>query len=250
MPTKEPQETLSQRQRARLEREQAEKKRKQKRLIIVISIAAALIIGLTLAIVLPIVLRENTTVPPKKDPAGDPTNPIVTIVVENYGTIVLELYPQYAPNTVNSFIKSVEEGFYDGLGFHRVGEGFVIQGGDPAGTGAGSPGWTIKGEFPNNGFTRNNLLHTEGVISMARSSANDSAGSQFFIMDADYPGLNGGYAPFGRVISGMEVVHAIAKAPGTALDESTRNPTNHPIMTSVIVDTKGIDYPDPVRIAR
>ena len=137
-------------------------------------------------------------------------NPIVTIEMENGGTMTAELYPEIAPNTVANFVNLVESGFYDGLIFHRVIPGFMIQGGDPQGTGMGGPGYSIKGEFAHNGFRQNNLRHTRGVLSMARSMMPNSAGSQFFIMHADAPHLDGEYAAFGKITDGMDVVDAIA----------------------------------------
>ena len=137
-------------------------------------------------------------------------NPIVTITMENGGVIKAELYPEIAPNTVANFVTLVGSGFYDGLIFHRVIPGFMIQGGDPEGTGMGGPGYSIKGEFARNGFKENNLKHTRGVLSMARSMMPNSAGSQFFIMHADAPHLNGEYAAFGKVTEGLDVVDAIA----------------------------------------
>ena len=137
-------------------------------------------------------------------------NPIVTIEMENGKTITAELYPEIAPNTVANFVNLVQSGFYDGLIFHRVISGFMIQGGDPNGTGMGGPGYTIKGEFARNGFRQNNLRHTRGVLSMARSMMPNSAGSQFFIMHANAPHLDGDYAAFGKVTEGMETVDAIA----------------------------------------
>ena len=134
----------------------------------------------------------------------------VVIEVQDFGTIELELYPNKAPITVANFEKLVKEGFYDGLTFHRIGKGFMIQGGDPKGDGSGGSDKTIKGEFSQNGFTRNDIKHERGVISMARGSSNDSASSQFFIMHGDAPSLDGSYAAFGRVTSGMDVVDAIA----------------------------------------
>ncbi|KAB8137816.1 peptidylprolyl isomerase [Gracilibacillus oryzae] len=139
----------------------------------------------------------------------DGEKPVVTMVMDNGGEIVIELYPEVAPKTVENFVQLVEQGFYDGLTFHRVIPGFMIQGGDPSGDGTGGSGETIPGEFESNGYD-NPLLHEEGVISMARSQDPDSASSQFFIMDADSPHLDGDYAAFGKVISGMEVVHEIA----------------------------------------
>ena len=137
-------------------------------------------------------------------------NPIVKIEIENGGVITAELYPELAPNTVANFVNLVESGFYDGLIFHRVIPGFMIQGGDPQGTGMGGPGYSIKGEFARNGFRENTLRHTRGVLSMARSMMPNSAGSQFFIMHADAPHLDGDYAAFGKVTDGMDVVDRIA----------------------------------------
>ena len=137
-------------------------------------------------------------------------NPIVKIEMENGGVITAELYPELAPNTVANFVNLVESGFYDGLIFHRVIPGFMIQGGDPQGTGMGGPGYSIKGEFARNGFRENTLRHTRGVLSMARSTMPNSAGSQFFIMHADAPHLDGDYAAFGKVTDGMDVVDRIA----------------------------------------
>jgi peptidyl-prolyl cis-trans isomerase B (cyclophilin B) len=134
------------------------------------------------------------------------SNPIVTIEMENGGVIKAELYPESAPNTVNNFISLVKKGFYDGVIFHRVIPGFMIQGGDPKGTGVGGPGYSIKGEFAGNGFRSNTLKHSRGVLSMARTMAPNSAGSQFFIMHEDAPHLDGQYAAFGKVIEGMDVV--------------------------------------------
>ncbi|MGN0803023.1 MAG: peptidylprolyl isomerase [Candidatus Faecivicinus sp.] len=137
-------------------------------------------------------------------------NPIVTIEMENGKTITAELYPEIAPNTVANFVTLVQSGFYDGLIFHRVIPGFMIQGGDPQGTGMGGPGYSIKGEFARNGFKQNNLRHTRGVLSMARSMMPNSAGSQFFIMHANAPHLDGDYAAFGKVTDGMDAVDEIA----------------------------------------
>jgi len=167
-------------------------------------------------------------------------NPIVTITMKNKDVIKLELYPDVAPISVNNFISLVNKKFYDGLIFHRVIRGFMIQGGCPEGTGMGGPGYQIKGEFAQNGF-KNDLKHTEGVLSMARSMFPDSAGSQFFIMHKNSPHLDGGYAAFGKVIEGMEVVNKIAE---TATDYSDR-PLEPQIMETVVVDTFGVDYPEP-----
>ena len=167
-------------------------------------------------------------------------NPIVTITMENGDVIKAELYPDIAPNTVNNFISLVKKGFYNGLNFHRIINGFMIQGGCPEGTGMGGPNYSIKGEFSQNGF-KNDLKHTEGVLSMARSMRPDSAGSQFFIMHKAAPHLDGAYAAFGKVIEGMDVVNKIATTRTTYGDR----PVKEQKMTSVTVDTFGIDYPKP-----
>ena len=164
-------------------------------------------------------------------------NPIATIEMEDGGVIVVELYPDVAPNTVANFVELANAGFYDGVIFHRVIAGFMIQGGDPTGTGAGGPGYGIKGEFAANGV-QNDLKHTRGVISMARAMSYDSAGSQFFIMHADAPHLDGQYAAFGEVIEGMDVVDAIAT---TATGRNDRPVTDQKIRT-ITVDTKGVEY--------
>lgn len=167
-------------------------------------------------------------------------NPIVTITMENGDVIKAELYPDIAPNTVNNFISLVKKGFYNGLNFHRIINGFLIQGGCPEGTGMGGPNYSIKGEFSQNGF-KNDLKHTEGVLSMARSMRPDSAGSQFFIMHKAAPHLDGAYAAFGKVIEGMDVVNKIATTRTTYGDR----PVKEQKMASVTVDTFGIDYPEP-----
>ena len=167
-------------------------------------------------------------------------NPIVTITLENGDVIKAELYPDIAPNTVNNFISLVKKGFYNGLNFHRIINGFMIQGGCPEGTGMGGPNYSIKGEFSQNGF-KNDLKHTEGVLSMARSMRPDSAGSQFFIMHKAAPHLDGAYAAFGKVIEGMDVVNKIATTRTTYGDR----PVKEQKMASVTVDTFGIDYPEP-----
>ena len=171
-------------------------------------------------------------------------NPIVTITTGNDQQIKIELYPNVAPNTVNNFISLVKKGYYDGLIFHRVIRGFMIQGGCPNGTGMGGPGYNIKGEFSMNGFD-NQLKHTAGVISMARAGHPDSAGSQFFIMHKDAPHLDGSYAAFGMVIEGMDVVNAIAE---TRTDYSDR-PLDPQVMKTVTVDTFGVDYEEPQTVA-
>lgn len=167
-------------------------------------------------------------------------NPIVTITMENGDVIKAELYPDIAPNTVNNFISLVKKGFYNDLNFHRIINGFMIQGGCPEGTGMGGPNYSIKGEFSQNGF-KNDLKHTEGVLSMARSMRPDSAGSQFFIMHKAAPHLDGAYAAFGKVIEGMDVVNKIATTRTTYGDR----PVKEQKMASVTVDTFGIDYPEP-----
>ena len=166
------------------------------------------------------------------------SNPIVTITMENGGVITAELYPDIAPNTVANFVNLVESGFYDGLIFHRVIPGFMIQGGDPEGTGRGGPGYSIKGEFARNGFRQNNLRHTRGVLSMARSMMPNSAGSQFFIMHADAPHLDGDYAAFGKVTAGMDVVDAIAAARTSFQDR----PVEEQKIKTATVETFGEKY--------
>ena len=170
-------------------------------------------------------------------------NPIVTFEMENGDIMKAELYPEIAPNTVNNFISLVQNGFYDGLIFHRVIRGFMIQGGCPDGTGMGGPGYTIKGEFSQNGFA-NDLRHTEGVLSMARAMLPDSAGSQFFIMHKNSPHLDGAYAAFGKITEGMDIVNKIAE---TATDYSDR-PLEEQKMKKVTVDTMGVEYPAPERV--
>lgn len=168
-------------------------------------------------------------------------NPIVKFTMKNGKTFVAELYPDKAPNTVNNFLSLVESGYYNGLIFHRVIEGFMIQGGDPTGTGMGGPGYHIKGEFASNGFIENDIPHERGVLSMARAQHPDSAGSQFFVMheDADY--LDGQYAAFGKVIEGMETVDEIAEV---KTDWNDR-PYEEQVMKSVTADTFGVTYPAP-----
>lgn len=185
---------------------------------------------------------EQTTEQPEMEGTtmSNGENPIVTITMQNGGVIKIELYPDIAPNTVNNFISLVQDGFYDGLIFHRVIPGFMIQGGDPEGTGYGGPGYSIAGEFSYNGFD-NELAHTRGVISMARSSSPDSAGSQFFIMVEDAPHLDGQYAAFGKVIEGLDVVDEIVSVDTNASDK----PYDDQVMQTVTVDTKGVTYPEP-----
>ena len=170
--------------------------------------------------------------------------PIATIKVKDFGTIKAELYPDKAPNTVNNFISLANSGFYDGLIFHRVIKDFMNQGGDPDGIGTGGPGYSIKGEFSSNGYTNNDLKHTAGVLSMARSNNPDSAGSQFFIMAKEASYLDGDYAAFGKVTEGMDVVEDINSV------ETDRNakPLKDVVIESITVDTKGIDYKEPEKV--
>ena len=170
-------------------------------------------------------------------------NPIVTIEMEDGSVMKAELYPQIAPNTVNNFISLIKKGYYDGIIFHRVINGFMLQGGDPDGKGTGGPGYSIKGEFTHNGF-RNDLKHTPGVLSMARTMEPDSAGSQFFIMHKTSPHLDGEYAAFGQIIEGMDVVNKIAQVKTDWNDK----PTMPQRMKKVTVATFGVDYPEPEKI--
>ena len=170
-------------------------------------------------------------------------NPIVTITMENGDVMKAELYPEIAPNTVNNFISLVRKGLYDGTGFHRVIKGFMLQGGDPEGTGMGGPGYSIRGEFTSNGF-QNDLKHTAGVLSMARTMMPDSAGSQFFIMHKDAPHLDGEYAAFGKITEGMDVVNRIAEVQTDWSDK----PMEPQVMKSVTVETFGTDYPEPEKM--
>jgi len=178
-------------------------------------------------------LKRRKTMAEKK-------NPVITIEMTNGDIIKAELYPDVAPNTVNNFLSLVNKGFYNGLIFHRVIKGFMIQGGCPDGTGMGGPGYSIKGEFAQNGFA-NELAHTEGVLSMARAMHPDSAGSQFFIMHKAAPHLDGSYAAFGKIIEGMDIVNKIAE---TDTDYSDR-PLDEQKMKKVTVDTMGTEYPEP-----
>ena len=170
-------------------------------------------------------------------------NPLVTMEIEDYGTIKIELYPEYAPNTVANFVNLIESGFYDGLTFHRLVPGFVLQGGDPDGDGTGGPGYTIDGEFKANGYTKNTLSHDKGVISMARSMDYDSAGSQFFIVldDSAKSSLDGMYAGFGRVTEGMEILKEI-EANEKIADDATGALEENITITKVTVDTFGYEY--------
>lgn len=169
--------------------------------------------------------------------------PVITIEMEDGGKIVAELYPHIAPNTVNNFISLAKEGYYDGLIFHRVIPGFMIQGGCPQGSGMGGPGYSIKGEFTQNGHT-NNLKHERGVLSMARAMNPNSGGSQFFIMHQTSPHLDGQYASFGRVVEGLEVVDKIAQVETNFQDR----PLVEQKIKTVTVDTKGVEYPAPEKM--
>lgn len=167
-------------------------------------------------------------------------SPIVTMTMDNDEEIIIELYPQVAPNTVNNFISLIQDGFYDGLIFHRVIPGFMIQGGDPDGVGTGGPGYSIKGEFTSNDF-KNELEHKRGVISMARSQSPDSAGSQFFIMHEDSSHLDGDYAAFGQVIEGMDVVDEIVSVP----TEDQDKPKEDQVIKSIKVDLESYEFNEP-----
>ena len=169
--------------------------------------------------------------------------PIVTITMANGDVMKAELYPEIAPNTVNNFISLIQKKFYDGVIFHRVIRGFMLQGGDPEGTGMGGPGYHIKGEFSHNGFA-NDIKHTPGVLSMARTMIPDSAGSQFFIMHETSPHLDGEYAAFGKVIEGMDVVNKIAEMPTDFRDR----PLEDQVMKTVTVETFGVEYPEPEKV--
>ncbi|PRR81464.1 peptidylprolyl isomerase [Clostridium vincentii] len=174
--------------------------------------------------------------------------PVATIKIKDFGTVKAELYPQYATNTVNNFISLANSGFYNGTSFHRIIEDFMIQGGDPEGTGQGGPGYNIKGEFSSNGYMYNTLEHEEGVLSMARTSEPDTAGSQFFIVtnESNAAQLNGEYATFGKVIEGMDIVHKISET------ETGKNGKDKPdvevIIESIEVDLKGVEYDAPEKV--
>lgn len=184
--------------------------------------------------------KENAQTPSNEVTPTQKNNPVVMITMANEEQIKVELYPDVAPNTVKSFISLVKKGFYNGLIFHRVIPEFMIQGGDPNGSGSGGPGYSIKGEFANNGFV-NNLKHERGVISMGRTSEPNSAGSQFFIMVGTKPSLDGDYAAFGKVISGMDAVDKIVNIPRDKNDK----PNQNQVMKSVTVDTLGVVYGEP-----
>lgn len=198
---------------------------------------------------------QSPTASPVESPAASEStgprsesNPIVTIEMDNGGTITVELYPDVAPNTVKNFISLIQQGFYDGLIFHRVMPGFMIQGGDPEGNGIGGPGYVIRGEFTANGF-QNDLSHTRGVISMARQSQPlDSAGSQFFIMVADAPHLDGQYAAFGKVLDGMDTADEIVNQKIDPNDPARTRPAQPMAISKMTVDTKGVEYGEPEKI--
>ena len=168
------------------------------------------------------------------------SNPIITITMQDGSVMKGELYPEIAPNTVNNFISLVKKGYYNGLIFHRVIPGFMIQGGCPDGTGMGGPGYCIKGEFSQNGF-KNDLKHTKGVLSMARTMAPNTAGSQFFIMHQTSPHLDGAYAAFGKITEGLDVIDAIANVPTNYMDK----PMKDQVIKIMEIDTLGVDYPEP-----
>ena len=168
--------------------------------------------------------------------------PLVTITMEDGKVMTAELYPDKAPNTVNNFISLVKKGFYDGLTFHRVIPGFMIQGGDPEGSGMGGPGYEIKGEFASNGFPQNDLRHNTGVLSMARTMIPDSAGSQFFIMVAPATHLDGEYAAFGQIIDGTDDAIAISRVQRSMVNDKPKKPV---VIQSIRVDTRGVEYPEP-----
>lgn len=167
-------------------------------------------------------------------------NPIVTMKIKDRGVVKIELYPEIAPESVNNFISLVKKGYYNNLIFHRVIQGFMIQGGDPTGTGMGGPGYHIKGEFTSNGF-KNDLKHTEGVLSMARAMNPNSAGSQFFLMTSTSPHLDNNYAAFGKVVEGLEYVMDVEKVKTNMQDK----PLVDEVMEEVTVETFGVDYPEP-----
>lgn len=187
-------------------------------------------------------VESNSTNSSSNTNVSDDKLPIATIEIEGYGEVKAELYPETAPNTVNNFIALANSGFYDNLKFHRIIKDFMIQGGDPEGNGTGGPGYKIEGEFTSNGFA-NNLKHTKGVISMARAQDPNSAGSQFFIMTGDAPHLDGEYAAFGKVISGMDIIENVGNVETKANDV----PKKDVIIKSIKVDTKGQEYKEPVK---
>lgn len=179
----------------------------------------------------------------------DTENPLVAMYIKNYGAIVIELYPEKAENTVNNFISLVKSGFYDNNSFHRLVPGFVLQGGDPDGTGMGGPDYSIKGEFRENGYTNNNLKHKKGIVSMARSQDNDSAGSQFFIMLDDSSNLDGSYAAFGKVIDGFDIIKLIEEE--EIVDDATTGKLRTNLtLKKAFVDTRGKEYKEVEKIEK
>ena len=177
----------------------------------------------------------------------DTENPVVAMDIKNYGSIVIEVYPDIAPNTVNNFISLVKSGFYDNNSFHRLVPDFVLQGGDPKGDGTGGPGYSIKGEFSNNGF-KNDLKHEKGIVSMARGNDKDSAGSQFFIMLGTSNYLDGDYAAFGKVIDGMDIVNEIAKNEKVS-DSATGKLVHNLTITKAVIDLKGKEYAEVEKVS-
>ena len=211
--------------------------------MIVLLLAVMLLLSLACAKGAAAPTASGQTTETKEDTDVDKTHPIATITMKDGGVIQLELYPEVAPQSVKNFISLANSGFYDGLIFHRVITGFMIQGGDPDGRGTGGPGYCIKGEFKANGV-ENDISHVRGVLSMARAQAYDSAGSQFFIMHQDGTYLDGQYAAFGRVISGMDVVDAIARTTTDSKDK----PYKDQIMATVRVETWGVEYGEPEKL--
>jgi peptidyl-prolyl cis-trans isomerase B (cyclophilin B) len=205
--------------------------------------AVSLVFAMLLIVVSGCVRPASNAAQPSVPAPPEGPNPVATIEMQDGQKIVIELYPEIAPNTVYNFISLANKGFYDGLIFHRVIPGFMIQGGDPNGNGSGGPGYAIKGEFTSNGH-KNHLKHTRGVISMARGDNLDSAGSQFFIMLADADHLDNAYASFGKVTEGMDVVDGIA---AQQIGEGDK-PVTDQVMKKVTVDTHGLEYPEPVKI--
>ena len=231
-------------------------KNSNKTINILITVTTVLVIALIILLAVTVIKKDEPknselTMTEKIEALGIKENPIATLEMADGSKIVIELYPEIAPNTVCNFIELANSGYYDGLIFHRCIPGFMIQGGCPEGTGSGGPGYAIKGEFTNNGF-KNDLKHERGVISTARQGENpstgeknyDTAGSQFFIMVEDYPYLDGDYASFGKVISGMEVADAIV---ANETDEYDK-PLVDQVIKSIRVDTKGIEYPEAEKI--
>jgi Peptidyl-prolyl cis-trans isomerase (rotamase) - cyclophilin family len=209
-----------------------------------------LLAGIALISVLLSGCGKNNDKPAAFTGSVDPnaSHPIVTIEMDSGKILKAELYPEVAPNTVNNFISLVKSGFYDGLTFHRIIKGFMIQGGDPAGNGSGGPGYSIKGEFANNGVT-NKLLHEKGVLSMARGQSADTAGSQFFIMDGTADYLDGLYAGFGKLTEGFDVLEEIVNLETVeGSDGALSKPVTPPVMKKVTVDTLGVEYPEPEKM--